>query len=74
MPAVLIETMLPNGIRRHISRYGIFRNPEENWDTIEFLRFTKESFAEVIAYFTDEAKKASGDRSLTGVFTGYLLQ
>jgi hypothetical protein len=72
--ACMDEAMPPNGIRRHIGRYGIFRNPEESWDTIEFLRFTKESFAEIIAYFTDAAKEASGGRSLTGVFTGYLLQ
>jgi len=73
-PAEIDEATLPNAVRRHVSRYGLFKDAEQSWDTIEFYRFFDVYFTDLLAWFATRFKRASGGRSLVGTFTGYLLQ
>ncbi len=69
LPPAEIEKTLPNNtVRRHISKYGILRDPAQSWDTIEYLRHRRELYAEMVIFFSRAVKEASGGRSLVGTF------
>ena len=72
-PADIAHAAPPNFVRRHIAKYGIFRDPEQSLDTIEYYRFLKESFVDVISFFSSTIKRASEGKAVIGIFSGSLM-
>ncbi|HBC88993.1 MAG TPA: hypothetical protein DCZ94_18800 [Lentisphaeria bacterium] len=73
-PAQIGKAVPPNFVRRHISKYGIFRDPNQSWDTIEYYRYWQDSFVETVSCFANAVKDASDGRSAVGMFIGYLMR
>ena len=72
-PAEFEKAEPPNYVRRHQSEYGVFRNPERQWDAIEYFRYIRFEHAETIRYFA-QFFKGKAHSQVVGAFSGYLMQ
>ncbi len=73
-PADILDAEPPSYIRRHLGSIGILRDPEKEFDTIEYYRYQRETFQPLINLFAKHFHTITGNRQCCGAFTGYLMQ
>jgi hypothetical protein len=65
---------VPTEAERNEAANGVFRDPQTQTRMIEFSTFYNTVNAEVISHFARTVKEATGGRSLTATFYGYLFE
>jgi len=66
---------IPDAAARLHAGYGLFRDPQQEHDVIEFYRrFHEDVCADAILHFARVCKEETGGRALCGSFYGYQLE
>jgi hypothetical protein len=72
--AEIEKTLPPTFARRHVSRYGILKDPAQSCDAIEYFDWIRDSFPEMLIEITQGIKAAFSNKIIVGTFYGYLMQ
>jgi len=73
-PSEIKDALPPNFARRHISRYGFLKDPQQSLDSIEYFTWMTESFPELLEDISRGIKAAFSNKIIVGTFYGYLMQ
>lgn len=73
-PAEIENALPPNFARRHVSRYGFLKDPQQSADSIEYFSWIRESFPELLIEISKGIRAAFPNKIIVGTFYGYLMQ
>ena len=75
IPPLNIEKTFPPGFaRRHVSRYGFLKDPEQSRDSIEYFQWLTESFPELLEDISRGIRAAFPNKIIVATFYGYQMQ